>query len=139
MLHWLYNPNREIKRFVDENIKGKPKDPKSAKAKAIKSMAEINGMRPSDVDSLISELDPKKIHHPKNDEERIDQLFYMMGLLLDDLNFDVAEKDFINEFAKEIEIPVAKVPYIIMEIYNGLKNETPEDEIRSSVLNMLKS
>ena len=139
MLHWLYDPNREIKRFMDENVKEKPKTIKASKVKDIMSMAEANGMYSSDINSLISEINPEKLHHPKNHTERIDQMFYMMTLLLDDLNLDAAEKDFLKEFALSIDIPLTEAPYIIMEIYNGLKYETPEEEIRAKVLEMLKS
>lgn len=136
MLHWLYDPNRKLRRFAEENIKGRVvvTDPKVLE---ITEMANRNGMRQSDINSLAEELDPEKLIQPANDFERYGLLNYMMNLLLDDLNLDGAERDFLKEFAVKIGYPVEKAPFIIREIYNGLKNEESESEIKHSVEEIL--
>jgi hypothetical protein len=137
MLHWLYNPNRPIKRFVDENSKPKPATAKNAKVRQIMELAAINGMRPSDVDSLAASLDPKKLTIPQTEHDRLIMLEYMINILLDDLNLDSAEEDFLKDFGVSIGYPIEKVPLLVREVYNGMKNENTESEIKEAVNEVL--
>ncbi len=133
MLHWLYDPHRKLKRFVEENIKAKAEPIRHPYVLHIMEMAKENGMRPSDVNSLAEELIPENLTPPANEHERYELMRYIMEILLDDLNFDDAEKDFLKCFAVEIGYPIERVAFVIREIYNGMKNENSETEIVEAV------
>jgi hypothetical protein len=137
MLHWLYDPKRKIKRFVEENMKARPTpkdDPQIAK---ILELASDYGMRPSDVDTLAEMLEPSKLKLPQNDTERFDNVYYIMTLLLEDQNFDAAERDFVNQYAIELGYGVSNATFVIREMYNGLRADLPVEEIRNNVNQIL--
>jgi len=137
MLHWLYDPKRKIRRFAEENAKAKPEASNDPLVLHIMDLATNNGMRPSDVESLAEELDPLKLGAPSDNNAKFDYIHYIMNVLLDDLNFDAAEKDFLKELAVEIGIPVEKAPYLIRALYEGLKTETSLSEIKGSFFEVL--
>jgi len=137
MLHWLYDPKRKIRRFAEENAKARPEAVNDPLVLHIMKLASQNGMRPSDVDSLAEELDPEKLAIPTDNEGRFEYINYIMNVLLDDLNFDSAEKDFLKELAIEIGLPIEKIPYLIKVIYDGLKTEIPLTEIKISFFELL--
>lgn len=138
MLHWLYDPNRKIKRFAEENAKAKPAIVQDPLVLHIMELATSNGMRTSDVDSLAEELDPAKLVLPTTSEGKFEYLNYIMHALLDDLHLDTAEKDFLREICIEIGIPVEKIPYLIKFIYDGLKTEMPLNEIKANFIALLE-
>ena len=137
MLHWLYDPKRQIRRFAEENVKPKPKPVTNLRILEVINMASNNGMKQSDIDSLAEELKAEFLEKPKNSIEKAEQLLYLMEILLDDLNFDAAEKDFLKEFSVNIGFPITKSPQIIREAYNNLKIETPHNEISQLIVQML--
>ncbi len=137
MLHWLYDPKRKIRRFAEENAKARPVATQDPLVLHVMDVANRNGMRPSDVDSLAEELEPEKLVMPTDDKARFAYINYVMNVLLDDLNFDSAEKDFLKELAVEIGLPIDKAPYLIRSIYEGLKTETPISEIETSFFEIL--
>jgi hypothetical protein len=137
MLHWLYDPNRKIKRFAEENAKPKAAPVTDPIVLRIMEIAANNGMRPSDVESLAEELDGSKLQMPTDSEDRFEYLNYLMDVLLDDLHLDTAEKDFLREVCIEIGIPVDKIPYLIKFIYDGLKTEMPLSEIKTNFISLL--
>lgn len=137
MLHWLYDPKRQIRRFAEENVKPRPKAVTDVRIMEVMEMALNNGMKQSDIDSLAGELEASKLEIPKNSQEKAEQLLYLMEILLDDLNFDAAEKDFLKEFSVNIGFPVQKAPVIIREVYSNLKIETPHSEISKLIVQML--
>lgn len=137
MLHWLYDPKRQIRRFAEENVKPRPKPVTDVRIMEVMEMAANNGMKQSDIDSLAEELDASKLEMPKTNKEKAEQLLYLMEILLDDLNFDSAEKDFLKEFSVNIGFPIQKAPQIIREVYNNLKIETPHSEISQLIIQML--
>lgn len=137
MLHWLYDPKRKIRRFAEENVKAKPVPVKDERVLKLMEMATNNGMRPSDVDSLAEELEPERLEIPTSNEGKFEYILYLMNALLDDLNFDAAEKDFLKDVAVYIGLPIDKSPYLIRAIYDGLKTETPINEIKTSFFEIL--
>lgn len=131
MFQWIYNPNRKRKHFIDENVKkDENADDRDYRVKQIYKIASDNGMKQSEINSLMREIDHEKLRQPQNNNEKVDLLIYIMNLLLDDLNFDATEQDFIREYAVSIlEIPVKIAPFVIREIYFSLRNEISDEEI----------
>ena len=100
-------------------------------------IAEHHGMRGQEIKSLISEINPDKIKTPQTDDERFDQLFYLLNLVLYDDLFNSTEADFCNEIGIYLGYKVEKVPLIVREMYDGIKYELSEDEIKKNVTKII--
>jgi hypothetical protein len=105
--------------------------------KQIIEIAERNGMRGQEIKALTADINPEKIKVPKNDAERFEQLFYLINLVLYDNLFNSTEFDFCNEMGILLGYDANKVPQVVREMYNGIKYELAEDEIKKNVAKIL--
>ncbi|MBY0425227.1 MAG: hypothetical protein K2Q22_06290, partial [Cytophagales bacterium] len=97
-----------------------------------------NGMKGSEIKSMIADVETDKIVHPTTDEERFDHLFYLVNLLFAaDYLLNDGERDFLKEMAILIGYPAPKVPNILREMMEGIKLEKPESEVKEKVTALL--
>lgn len=135
MLHWIYNPNRKVKRAFDELDREKKVHNQDQNIiQDILLMAKENGLRPSDIKSLEHEIDAEHLITPTNTLERINQLIYMEKIMMADLNMDTAELDFLIEFARFIQLPSDICPLIVRDIYFEMRAEKNDTEIVETII-----
>lgn len=130
----------EVKNHLAEYLRLLNADKKEhpAEVQKIIDIAERNGMRGTEIKSLMADINADKIKTPENDDDRFEQLFYLLNLVLNDSLLDETEMDFCNAMGLLLGYPPAKVPQIIREMYNGIKYELTEAEIRTKVADLLK-
>jgi len=130
----------EVKNHLVEYLRllNADKEERPAEVQKIIDIAERNGMRGNEIRSLMADLSAEKLKTPQNDDERFEQLFYLINLVLNDNLLDETEMDFCNEMGLLFGYPAAKVPQIIREMYNGIKYELTEAEIRTKVADLIK-
>ena len=108
--------------------------------KKLIEIAEKNGMKGSEIKSMIADVESHKIVHPENDSERFDHLFYLVNLLFAaDYLLNDGERDFLKEMAIIIGFPAPIIPSILREMMEGIKLEKPEEEVKTKVFSMLNS
>lgn len=129
MLHWIHNPKKGTKRFVEENVSSMILEPAHPAVQHVLEIAKMNGVRPSDLRSLQQSLNPDKLKEATTSAEIVAQILHVFDALLDDLNFDTPEQDFLIQFAVSIGVPSIKAPQIIKDMYFMLRNEMPAEEI----------
>ncbi|MBC7449883.1 MAG: hypothetical protein H7259_00185 [Cytophagales bacterium] len=123
----------EYLRLLNADHKDHPEE-----VKKIIEIAERNGMRGNEIRSLITEISADKIKTPENDDDRFEQLFYLINLVLNDNLLDSTEFDFCNDIGARLGYPAQKVPQITREMYNGIKYELNEVEIKKKVTSLLQ-
>ncbi len=131
----------EVKNHLVEYLRllNADKQERSAEVQKIIDIAEKNGMRGNEIRSLMTDINADKVNtQPQTNEERFDQLFYLLNLILNDDLLDETEFDFCNEIGLLIGYTPSKVPLIIREMYNGIKYEWTEEEIKEKVRNLLQ-
>ncbi len=138
MYYWNTKPNTEIKRYLFEYLKLIKVDKKegSKELDHIVEVAEYNGMKKSEINALIAEIDTEMIKTPKNDSERFDMFYHLITLLFDDRMFNETEVDFLKEMGAHIGYDIYKVMDIIKEITSSIKLEESEEEIKIKVMSM---
>lgn len=138
MFHWLYDPKRKIKRFLDEELGEKKKLDEHLSTNTILvdilQMAKENGLRPSDIVSLEHEIDPKKVIKPTNGIERVEQLLYLLKIILADLNLDIAEYDFLIAYGRYLDLPLDTISKMVKDMYQQLKLEKKDKEILLEIM-----
>lgn len=140
MYFWFNRSKKEVENHMMEYLRLINTDGKEHQEdiKKLIEVAEKNGMKGSEIKSMIADVESHKIIHPQNDSERFDHLFYLVNLLFAaDYLLNDGERDFLKEMAMIIGFPPAKVPSILREMMEGIKLEKPEPEVKSAVLAML--
>ena len=130
----------EVKSHLAEYLRMLNADKKEhpTEVQKIIDISERNGMRGTEIKSLMADISADRIKTPENDDDRFEQLFYLINLVLNDSLLDSTEFDFCNEIGLLLGYPPSKVPQIIREMYNGIKYELTEQEIKVKVTNLLK-
>jgi len=138
MLHWLYDPRRKLKRYLDDVLGEKKKLDEHLNSNTILvdilRLAKENGLRTSDVVSLEHEIDPSKIVKPTNGIEKVEQLLYLLKIVLADLNLDVAEYDFLIAYGRYLELPFDVISLMVKDMYQQLKLEKKDREILLEIM-----
>lgn len=129
----------EVKNHLIEYLRLLNADKKEhpIEVQKILDIAERNGMRGNEIRALIADINAEKIKTPENGTERFDQLFYLINLVLNDNLLDSTEFDFCKEMGLLLGYPPTKISQIIREMYNGIKYELTEAEIRAKVGDLL--
>ncbi|MFL5730202.1 MAG: hypothetical protein ACJ75J_12010 [Cytophagaceae bacterium] len=139
MYHWFNNSKNEVQKHILEYVKVINSDGKihNQEMEHLIQLAEKNGMRGSEVKTLISGIDQSKIKAPQNDDERFEQLFYLVNLVLTDSMLNAEEFDFCREVGEKMGYPHTKAGLIVKEMHNGIKRELEEKEIKAKVQKLL--
>ncbi|MFL5729653.1 MAG: hypothetical protein ACJ75J_09240 [Cytophagaceae bacterium] len=140
MYYAFNNSKGEVRSHLVEYLRIINADGKEhgEETKKLIEIAEKNGMRGSELKTLIADIDSEKIITPSNNAERFDQLFYLVNLVVgDDYLLNHSEFDFCIEVATKMGIPANKSASIVKEMHNGIKHEVKEPELNEKVLAMM--
>jgi hypothetical protein len=139
MYYWFGKRNKELRSHILEYLNLLTADTKQHPKKIAKivSIAKNSGMRSSEIKSLINEVDPNKVKWPETNDEQFNQLYYLINLILKDEFFNTEEFDFCIEMATVIGYNRPEAATIVREIYNGIKTEMKEPEIKIRIQQIL--
>ena len=140
MYFWFNKSKKEVENHMLEYLRLINTDGKEHQEdiKRLVEIAEKNGMKNSEIKSMIADVESHKIVHPETDLERYEHLFYLVNLLFAaDYLLNDGERDFLKEMAIIIGFPAAKVPSILKIMMEGIKLEKPEPEVKAEVLSLL--
>ncbi|MFN8414937.1 MAG: hypothetical protein U0U66_01255 [Cytophagaceae bacterium] len=131
---------KEVKGYLMEYLRVLNQEGKDhpAEVQKIIDIAEKNGMRGMDINTLIADIDAHKIKDPKDDNERFEFMKYLVQLVVNDDQFSDSEMDFLKEMGVSVGYPIMKVPQIILELYNGFKYEESVDDVKAKIDQLLK-
>jgi hypothetical protein len=135
MYYNFNNDKRDVKRHLLEYLRLINADEKKhdKDVEMIVSVALENGMSGTDLKALMVEIDAEKVKAPENPDEKFERIMYVINLCLYDHYFSDSEKDFCVDIAMLYGIPSAHAPMLIKEIYNGIKSEEKEEEIKETL------
>lgn len=140
MYFWFNKSKKEVENHMLEYLRIINTDGKEhqEEIKKLIEVAEKNGMKNSEIKSMIADVESSKIITPQNDDERFELLFYLVNLLFSaDYLLNDGERDFLKEMAIMIGFPAGKVPAILKEMMEGIKLEKEEPVIKTKVFEVL--
>ncbi len=94
------------------------------------TIGERHGMKPSDVRSLLSNVDSVKPQLPTNDTERFDQIYDLVEMMLADGIVDESEMEFCINMAVRLGFKKSIVGVLVRKISIGVKDGLSREQIR---------
>lgn len=90
-----------------------------------------HGLKPDDVRTLVQNATKEQLVLPETDDERFDQLFDLVDMMLADGIVDDAEMDFCTEMAAKMGFRKAIVALLVRKISNGVKDGLGREKIKA--------
>lgn len=89
-----------------------------------------HGLKPDDVRTLVQNATKEQLSLPDNDDERFDQLFDLVDMMLADGIVDDAEMDFCTTMAARMGFRKAIVGVLVRKISMGVKDGLSREQIK---------
>ncbi len=90
-----------------------------------------HGLKPEDVRTLVANSSKDHLIIPDNDDERFDQLFDLVDMMLADGIVDDAEMDFCTSMAQRLGFRKAVVALLVRKISMGVKDGLTREQIKA--------
>ncbi len=90
-----------------------------------------HGLKSDDVRTLVQNATKEQLILPETDDERFDQLFDLVDMMLADGIVDDAEMDFCTEMATKMGFRKAIVALLVRKISNGVKDGLSREQIKA--------
>ena len=96
----------------------------------IVAVGRKHGIKADDVRTLVQNATREHLVIPDNDDDRFDQLFDLVDMMLADGIMDDAEMDFCTEMAQRLGFRKAVVGLLVRKISMGVKDGLTREQIR---------
>ena len=97
----------------------------------IKTIAKANGLSASEVKSILENPTAVDLALPDNNEDRFNQMFDLVQMMMADGVVTDAEMDFCGELANRLGFRKVIVGVLVAKIERGIKEGLSKDQIRA--------
>jgi hypothetical protein len=139
MFSWFRKKNKELRGYTLGylNLLTADQSQHPRKISTIISLAKHAGLTSREIKEIIRDVNPVQVKLQLSYDEKFKYLFYLINLVSRDDLFEMDEFDFCIEMAGVIGYSRLEAATLVREIYNGIKTEMKESDIKLRIEQIL--